>query len=314
MKRLLTISAVLAVFAGCGTTSPSFVIDFPLNYLMDVDAGESVSHCCFLGGSGDALAASGEALYFIDREAGYVRAQVDLGASISHVASSPDGGYGLALTGSVLRIVSNDTYIQKTPVDLPAHGAFILPKPQSTQVAVLCSDGTALKVSTATWEITGQASTGVQNPTAAAVSADGRYIFAADGQGRVYRVSLVDLSAEMKFQAPGTVTDIWPGPGQELFMTVQDVSQVWVVDVDTGLHSGTFDIPGPAVSVCATGDGMYVYAAATGYGIVVVNTLENIIEAQTGAYGVPVDMAVNTASTRAVIACPATGKLFMLQR
>lgn len=314
MKGLLAATAGLAVLAGCGTTSPSFVIDFPLNYLMDVETGESVSHCCFLGGSGDALASSGEELYFLDREAGYVRAQVDFGAEVSHIASSPDGGYGLALTGPTLRIVSNDTYIQKPPVELPANGAFILPKPQSTLAAVLCTDGTALKLSTATWEITAQASTDAQNPTAAAVSSDGRYIFAADAQGRVFRISLVDLSSELEFQAPGTVTDIWPGPGQELFMTVQGVSQVWVVNVDTGLHSGSLDIPGPGVSACATGDGMYVYAAVPGYGVVVVNTLENTIEAQAGAYGVPVDMAVNTASTRAVIACPDTGRLFMLQR
>lgn len=314
MKRLLKASAGLAVLAGCGTTSPSFVIDFPLNYLMDVETGDQASNCCFLGGTGDAFAASGDALYFLDREAGYVRAQIDLGAEVTRIASSPDGGYGLALAGPVMHIVSNDTYVQKPPLDLPATGAFILPKPQSTIVAVLCTDGTALKLSTATWEITAQAETEVQNPTAAAASSDGRYIFAADAQGRVFRISMVDLSAEMKFQAPGTVTDIWPGPGQELFMTVQDVSQVWVVNVDTGLHSGSFDIPGPGVSVCATGDGMYVYAAVPGYGVVVVNTLENTIEAQAGAYGVPADMAINTASTRAVIACPDTGRLFMLQR
>ena len=314
MKRLSFALAALAMGLGCGTSSPSFTIDFPLNYLMDVETGESVGSCCFLGQQGDALAAAGEKLLFIDREAGYVKAEVDLGVTIGHAASSPDGGYGLALSGPELHVVSNETYIQRPSVALPSGGAFILPKPESGTIAVLCSNGTAVEVSTLDWQITIEGQTGVQGPTAAAVCSDGRYFFAADAQGNVYRVSMVDLSAESMFQAPGTVTDICAGPGQEMFMTVEGVSQVWAVDVNTGLHSGGFDIPAAGVAVCTTGDGNYIYVSVPGYGIVVVNSLDNTIEAQASTYGAPADMAVNDNSTRAVVTSPGMGRLFMLQR
>lgn len=314
MRRLSAFLALVLACAGCGPSSPAFTNDFPLLYLMDVGTGGPASHCCFLEGQGDALATAGTRLFFLDRDAGYVKAEVNLAVPITHAASSPDGGYALALSGPVLYIVSNQTYVQQPPVVLPSHGAFVLPKPQSTVVNVLCGDGTAVKIGMTNWEITAQAQTGIQNPTAAAISSDGRYIFAADGPGRVYRISTVDFSAEMKFQAPGVVTDFFAGPGQELFMTVEGVSQVWAVDVNTGLHSGSYDLPGPGISVCTTGDGKYIYAAVPGKGIVVVNSLDNTIEAQAGSYGAPADMAVNSNSTRAVVTSPETERVFMLQR
>ncbi len=314
MNKLSAMFALSVLCAGCGPSSPSFNNDFPLLYLMDVGTVETPVHCCFLEGQGDALASAGGRLLFLDRDAGYARAEVNLSVPLTHIASSPDGGYALALSGPVLYIVSNQTYVQQTPVVLPSHGAFILPKPQSTVVNVLCSDGMALKIGMINWEITAQAQTEVQNPVAAAISADGRYMFAADGPGRVYRISTVDLSAEMKFQAPGAVTDICAGPGQEMFMTVEGVSQVWAVDVNTGLHSGSFDLPGPGIAVCTTGDGKYIYASVPGKGIVVVNSLDNTVQAQAAAYGAPADMAVNSGSTRAVVTSPDTDRVFMLQR
>lgn len=313
MKRIVT-AAALAALAGCGTTSPSIYADFPLLYLMDVETAGAPANCCFLEGQGDALASAGKNLFFLDLDAGYVKGLAEFPSAVDHAASSPDGGYGLAITGDTLRVVSNQTYIERAPVALPGPGAFILPKPQSVLVAVLCLDGTAVKVSTVDWAVTASGQTGVQNPTAAAMSPDGRYIFAGNSSGQVYRISMVDLSGELMFQAPGAVTDIAPGPGQNLCMTAEGMSQVWVVDVNSGLHSGGYDIPGSGTAVCITGDGKYVFAAVPGYGIVVVNVLDNTVAAQTEAFGTPADMAVNSVSNRAVVASPETGRVFMLQR
>lgn len=314
MKRTAAFFAFLAVSVGCGPSSPSIPGDFPLFHLMDVDTSQPSHSCCFLGGQGDALAAAGSRLLFLDRDAGYVRGDINLSVPLTHAASSPEGGYGLAVSGPVLYIVSNETYIQQQPVLLPSSGAFILPRPQSTLVIILCIDGTAVKVGTINWEITSQAQTGIQNPSAAVMTSDGRYIFAGDGQGRVYRISTVDLSSEMTFTAPGAVTDFWAPPGQEVLMAVEGVSQIWAVDVNTGLHTGSYDIYGPAVAVCATGDGRYIYASVPGHGILVVDGTDNTVVAQTQAFGVPADMAVNSNSTRAVISCPDLYKVFMLQR
>ena len=314
MKASAMIFTLLVLSAGCGPSSPSIQGDFPLFYLMDVDTAEPSMVCCFLGAQGDALAAAGSRLLFLDRDAGFVKGDVNLSVPISHAASSPEGGYGLAVSGPFLHIVSNETYIQHQPLPLPAPGAFILPKPQSTLLVILCSDGTAVKVGTTNWEITAQGQTGVQNPTAAAMSSDGRYVVAGNGQGRVYRTSTVDLSTEMTFQAPGAVTDFFALPGQEMLMTVEGVSRVWVVDVNTGLHTESYDIPAPAVAVCATFDGRYIYASVPGHGIAVLDILENTMVAQSNAFGSPADMAVNRTSTRAVISCPDMLKVFMLQR
>jgi hypothetical protein len=314
MKVSAAILVPLILSAGCGPSSPSIQGDFPLFYLMDVDTGEPSMVCCFLGAQGDALAAAGTRLLFLDRDVGFVKADVNLSSPIAHAASSPEGGYGLAVSGPLLHIVSNETYIQRQPLPLPAPGAFILPKPQSTLLVILCSDGTAVKVSTSNWEITAQGQTGANNPGAAAMSSDGRYVFAGNAQGRVYRISTVDLSSEMTFQAPGAVTDFFPLPGQEMLMTVEGVSQVWAVDVNTGLHTESYDITAPAVAVCATGDGRFIYASVPGQGIVIVDILDNTIVTQSNAFGSPADMAVNGNSTRAVISCPDMLKVFMLQR
>ncbi len=313
MRRIVP-AAALAALAGCGATSPAIYADFPLLYLMDVETAGTPAHCCFLESQGDALASAGGCLFFLDLDAGFVKGVVELPSAVVHAAASPDGGYGLAITGDTLRVVSNQTYVQRAPVALPAPGAFILPKPQSTVIAVLCRDGTVVKISTVDWAVTASGLSGVSNPAAAAVSPDGRYIFAGDSLGRVYRISMVDLSGELMFQAPGAVTDIAPGPGRNLCMTAEGISQVWVVDVNSGLHSGGYDIPGSGAAVCVTGDDGYVYAAVPGYGIVVVDVLDNTMAARTEVFGTPADMAVNRASNRAVVASPGAGRVFMLQR
>jgi len=310
--RIVLISLLVAMlFAGCGTTGPDVSSDFPAFYLQNITTGALPTSCCFLGGDGDVLAGAGTFIYFVDSDAGYVRAEVSLGVPVVDVEGSPEGGYGLALSGNVLYVVSNDIYTVYTQIVLPGAGRFIIPKPSSTSVFVLCTDGTLVKIETVGWTITKTGQTDAVNPAAAALGTSGDYLFAADPDGIVYKISTSDFSTVAQTAVESGVNGMCSTPLGEVFVSPNGKREVWAIDCGTGQHSRTFDVPDLPSALAVSGSGKYLYAAVPGQGFAVVNTIDNTVEAVIGSFGDPVDMAVNTQSTRAVLC---SIDLFILQR
>lgn len=311
MKKVIFAISVFTAILACDSTGPSINSDFPAFYLQDVNTSAMPSSCCFLGGNGDILAGAGTYLYFVDRDDGYVRAEVPLGVPITDVEGSPEGGYGLALSGNVLYVVSNDTYTVQSPIVLPQVGSFIIPKPSSTVVFVLCADGTLAKVETVGWTITRVGQTDCTAPVAAALGTSGDYLFAADEDGTVYKISTADFSTAAQTTIDNGVNGMCSTPLGEVFISPGGTSEVWAIDCGTGQHSRTFSVPNSPTALAVTDSGKYLYAAVPGYGFAIVNTLDNSIEAVIDSFGDPVDMAINTQNTRAVI-CGIS--LYVLQR
>jgi len=306
------ISAVFVLLAlACESTGPSISSEFPAFILQNVNTGGPPSSCDFLGGNGDGLVASGSFLYFIDSEAGYVRAEVPLGVPVTDVGSSPEGGYGLAISGNVLFVVSNEIYTVQEQILLPEVGSFIVPRPSSTIVFIVCADGTVAKMETVGWTITKVGATGAVNPVAAALGTNGDYLFIADSNGIVYKISANDLSTVSQTTVEGGVNGMCSTVLGEVFVSPAGKSEVWAIDCGTGQHSRTFTVPYPASALAVTSNGKYLYAACPGYGFAVVNTVDNTVEALIGGYGDPVSIALNTQITRALICAD---ELFVLQR
>jgi hypothetical protein len=308
-------SAVLTVFVlsmvACESTGPSISSEFPAFMLQNVNTGGIPSACDFLGGNGDGLVAAGSYLYFIDSEAGYVRAEVSLGVPVTDVGSSPEGGYGLAVAGNVLFVVSNEIYTVQEQIILPEVGSFIVPLPSSTTVFVVCADGTLAKVETVGWTITIAGATDATDPVAAVMGTDGDYLFIADSDGTVYKISASDFSTAAQTTVEGGVSGMCSTVLNEVFVSPSGKSEVWAIDCGTGQHSRTFTVPYPASALEVTSNGKYLYAACPGYGFAVVNTVDNTVEAMISGYGDPVSMAVNSQITRALIC---TNELFVLER
>lgn len=311
MVKYSSILFVLILISGCESTGPSINSEFPAFYLQDVQTVGPPSSCCFLGGNGDILAGAGTYLYFVDREEGYVRAEMPLGVPVTHVEGSPEGGYGLALSGNVLYVVSNDIYSIHSQILLPQAGSFIIPRPSSTSVFVLCTDGTLVKIETVGWTITKQGQTDAGEPVAAALGTSGDYLFAADPDGTVYKISTADFSTAAQTNVENGVNGMCSTPFGEVFVSPAGKSEVWAIDCGTGQHSRTFTIPAPSTALAVTGSGKYLYATVPGQGFAVVNTIDNTIEAVIGSFGDPVDIAINTQTTRAVL-CGLS--LYILQR
>lgn len=311
--RKITVFAILSLslfVIACDSTGPSISSEFPVFYLQDVDTGPPTA-CDFLGGTGDGLAAANTYLYFIDREEGYLRAEVALGVPITDVGSSPEGGYGLALGGNVLYVVSNDIYTVHEQILLSEVGSFIVPKPSSTAVFVVCADGTLAKVETVGWTITKTGSTSATDPVAAALGTSGDYIFIADSDGTVYKISTSDFSTVAQTIVEGGVNGMCSTPLNEVFVSPEGKSEVWAIDCGTTQHSRTFTVPYEATALAVTSDGKYLYASIPGHGFVVVNTVDNTVEATISGFGDPVDIAINNQTTRALIC---TSDLFVLRR
>lgn len=311
MKIFLFITAISLVFLACESTGPSISSDFPAFILQDVTTGQPPTSCDFLGGTGDGLAAAGTYLYFIDREAGYVRAEVPLGVPISDVSSSPEGGYGLAIGGNVMYVISNEIYTVHQQIVLPEVGSFIVPKPSSTQVFVVCADGSLAKIQTSDWSILKADATSASDPVAAALSSDGSYIFIADANGKVYKISTVDFSTAAETTVDNGVNGMCSTSLNEVFVSPEGENEVWAIDCGTGLHSRTFSLSYPASALAITSSGKYLYATMPGHGFAIVNTVDNSIEAEITSYGDPVDMAINEQTTRALLCC---SELFILER
>jgi hypothetical protein len=250
-------------------------------------------------------------MYFVDRDAGYVKAEVSLGAPLADVGSSPEGGYGLAVGGNILYVVSNEIYTLHQQVLLPEVGSFIVPGPSSTFVFVVCADGTLAKVETVGWTITKTGATDATDPVAAALGTSGEYLFIADSNHKVYKVSTADFSTVVETTVEGGVNGMCSTPSGEVFVSPAGKSEVWAIDCGTGQHSRTFSVPYPASALAVTSSGKYLYASVPGHGFAVVNTLDGTVEAVINGFGTPVDIAVNNQTTRALIC---TADLFVLQR
>lgn len=310
MKKIIVFAILVLLISACDSTGPSINSEFPAFMLQCVNTGGPPTACDFLGGSGDGLAAAGSYLYFIDRDAGYVKAEVALGVPVTDVGSSPEGGYGLAIGGNVLYVISNDIYTVHQQVLLPEVGSFIIPRPSSTVIFVLCADGTLVKVETVGWTIT-SGSTDATDPVAAALGTSGDYLFAADSDGKVYKISTSDFSTVAETTVDGGVNGMCSTVLGEVFVSPEGKSEVWAIDCGTGQHSRTFSVPYPAAALAITSSGKYFYATVPGHGFAVVNTVDNTVEAVISSYGDPVDMAINNQTTRALLC---TSDLFVLQR
>ena len=311
MKKVIVFAIFSFLIVACDSTGVSINSEFPAFMLQAVNTGGPPTACDFLGGTGDGLAAAGTYLYFVDRDAGYVKADVALGVPIADVGSSPEGGYGLAVGGNVLYVVSNDIYTVHQQVLLPEVGSFIVPRPSSTTVFVVCADGTLVKVETVGWTITKSGPTDATDPAAAALGISGNYIFIADSDGKVYKISTSDFSTVAETTVDGGVNGMCSTVLGEVFVSPEGRSEVWAIDCGTGQHSRTFNVPYPATALAVTSNGKYFYATVPGHGFAVVNTVDNTVEAVIGSFGDPVDMAINNQTTRALLC---TQDLFVLQR
>lgn len=311
MKIFLFIVTISLVFLACESTGPSISSEFPAFMLQDVTTGGPPSSCDFLGGTGDGLAAAGTYLYFIDREVGYVRAEVPLGVEIADVSSSPDGGYGLAIAGNVLYVISDEIYTVYQQIVLPEVASFIVPKPSSTDVFVVCADGSLAKINTVEWIINKADATSASDPVAAALSSDGSYIFIADANTKVYKISTVDFSTAAETTVDNGVNGMCSTSLNEVFVSPEGKNEVWAIDCGTGQHSRTFSLSYPASALAITSSGKYLYATMPGHGFAIINTIDNTIEAEITSFGDPVDIAINDQTTRALLC---SGDLFVLER
>ncbi len=311
MNKVIIFAILVLSFVACDSTGPSISSEFPAFMLQAVNTGGPPTACDFLGGTGDGLAAANTYLYFIDRDAGYVKAEVSLGVPITDVSSSPEGGYGLAIGGNVLYVISNDIYTVHQQILLPEVGSFIVPRPSSTIIFVVCADGSLVKVETVGWTITKSGATDVIDPVAAALGTSGDYIFIADSNGKVYKISTSDYSTVAETTVDGGVNGMCSTALNEVLVSPEGKSEVWAIDCGTGEHSRTFNVPYPATALASTSSGKYFYATVPGHGFAVVNTIDNTVEAVISSFGDPVDIAINNQTTRALLC---TSDLFVLER
>lgn len=317
MKHCLIPAAVLSVMmmSGCGTTGPSFDVDFPFFFLQDVDCTAAPVACTFIEDDGDGLACAGSVLYFLDGGQGYVAAAVDLGAPLTCCTASSEGGYAAAASGQQFFWVSNGTYAEHDPVLLSAPAAFMLTKPYGTVIYVVCTDGSVSTVSTVgDWYEISNTDTAVEQPSAAALTADGTALFvadAADSSIKVLNPSGFGLLSEQ--QMPCLVSDMCPSPAGGVFAAPSELYEAWHFDQSTGLHDFSVPLPGLPECLSATPDAGYLFAGCQGHGIVVVD-MSGVVEAQTESWGLPSDIAVSGDGQRALYCAPELLKLVMVSR
>lgn len=318
-----TVSAVppiLAAFiiaAGCGPTDPVISVDFPYFFIQDINVSGIPAECGFLKAGGEGIA-SADSLYFVDFQNGYVRARIDTGYPIDDVGATAEGGYALVLCGSLLFHVSDETYIVHEPTVLPSPGRFILTDPYTGNWLVysIGAGGDITAVNTLSWDVVATYSvTGLDDPVAAAITADGTAIFVADGQDdTVARILTSDPGTiSTQCQVPGGVSDLYAGGGDLVYAALDSVSAIWALDRDTGQRYTSYPLTMPAISVAVTPDDHYIYAGFNGTGITVINAQNGDIEATTTDYGTPYDIAVDESGYRALL-CTSLGKIIVLGR
>ena len=317
MKQFLLSCAVATalLMSGCGSTGAPVSIDFPFFFLQDVDCNEVPDACTFLDDAGSAIACVGSSLYFLDYSQGYVLNCVDLGAHLSCCAASSEGGYAAAASGVQLFYVSEGTYVVHAPVLLSAPAKFMLTKPYGTVIYVVCSDGSISTVSTVgNWYEISNTDTSVDSPGAAAIDEDGSalYVFdSADSTVKKLSTSGFGLLAGQEVQCP--VADICTAPGGGVFVAPSELYEAWHISRSSGLRDYSVPLPGRPERLAATSDGAYLYVVLAGAGIAVVD-MDGEVEAQTGSYGQPSDVAVSGSGQRALFCCPDIMKLIMVSR
>ncbi|NOQ21501.1 MAG: hypothetical protein GQ565_02465 [Candidatus Aegiribacteria sp.] len=324
MKKTLFLISVLAVAVmvlsetGCGITSPVFSTDFPFYFLQDITVPTTPLHCCYLKDGGDGIAAV-DSLYFIDYENGYCLARVYLeGYTVEDVGATAEGGYALALCGNLLFYVSNSTYIVHSPVALSSYGRFILTEPTggSWHLYSVGANGTITTINSQSWDVTAVNSvSGLQDPVAAAITADGTAIFIADGyDNTIKKISTGDLSAVVtECAVPGGINDLYAGSGNLVYAAPDSLNVIWGIDTGTGQHYSTYPISSPAVAVAVTPDDHYLFVAHKSSGVSVINTQNNDVEATTSGYGTVYDIAVNPNGNRSLL-CSNLAKIISLEK
>lgn len=317
MKRFFLSCAVITalLLSGCEDYDVPASIDFPFFFLQDVDCVEAPDACVFLDETGSAIACAGSTLYFLDYSQGYVLNSIDLGDQLSCCAASSEGGYAAAASGVQLFYVSEGTYAEHDPVLLSAPAAFMLTKPYGTVIYVVCTDGSVSTVSTVgDWYEVSNTDTSVDSPGAAAIDEDGSALFVFDAaDSTVKKLSTNGFGLLAEQEVPCAVSDICTAPGGGVFAAPSELYEAWHISRSSGLHDYSVPLPGRPECLAVTSDGAYLYAVCAGTGIAVVD-MDGEVEAQTGSYGQPSDVAVSGSGQRALFCCPDLMKLIMVAR
>jgi DNA-binding beta-propeller fold protein YncE len=311
-------AAIITLYSGCGVTGPDMSVEFPFYFLQDVSTGTIPMHCCYLKSGDDGVAAT-DSLYFIDYQQGYCLARIGLqGYTVEDVAATAEGGYAMALCGNLLFYVSDGTYVVHNPVVLGSYGRFLLTDPTggSWHVYSIGSNGTIITVNTQSWDVVAvDTVSGLNDPVAAAITADGSAIFVADaGDDTIKRISTGNLgTVTAECEVPGGISDLYAGPGNLVYAAPDSLSQIWGIDTGTGQHYSTYETPGPALSVAVTPDDGYIYVALQTSGLSVIDAQSGEVEASSPSYGTVYDMAVNGSGNRALI-CSNLDKIITLEK
>jgi len=312
--------AVLAglSFFGCDVSGPEMSVDFPFYFLQDISTSTIPMHCCYLRSGNDGVAAT-DSLYFIDYQQGYCVARVGVqGYTIEDVGATAEGGYAIALCGNLLFHVSDGTYVVHDPTVLGSYGRFILTDPQggSWHTYSVGSDGTVTTVNTQSWDVVAVDSvTGLSDPVAAVITADGTAIFVADGSDdTIKKISTGDLGTVLaECEVPGGVSDMYAGAGNLIYAAPDSLNQIWGIDTGTGQQYSVWDISSPARAVAATPDDEYIYIAHQNSGLTVINAQNGEVEASSASYGTVFDIAVNGSGSRALL-CSNLDKIISLEK
>ncbi len=315
MTRLMLLALSILVLIGCDSTGPSFSNDYPIYYLMNIDTSGAPVACTFFGTNGDGIAGAGTHLYFIDRDAGYVRADKDLGQPINDVTTTAEGGFGVAVCGGLLYYVSNETYVVHNAVVLPVDGVLVVTKPQANTLYVIGYNGMIVEIETVLWTVAATHPSVISFPVAAVISADGQALFVADGSDNtVKKLSTSSFEVLAECEVEGGIADLYAGSGSSIYVAPAGKSEIWTINTGTGLHDGTYQVPGYPVSVAVMADGRYIFAGCTNYGTVVVNTQTGEQEVTLSDYGVPNDIALLGEGSRSMLCVDSRQEIYVLQK
>jgi len=318
---LLSVSVVAIMIlsgTGCGITNPVISADFPFYFLQDIGVPTTPLHCSYLKEGGDGIAAA-DSLYFIDYENGYCLARVYLeGYTVEDVGATAEGGYALALCGNLLFYVSNSTYVVHSPVALSSYGRFILTEPVggSWHLFSVGANGTIITINSQSWDVTAVDSvSGLHDPVAAAITADGTAIFIADGfDNTIKKISTGDLSTVVtECAVPGGINDLYAGSGNLVYAAPDSLNEIWGIDTGTGQHFSTYPISSPAIAVAVTPDDHYLFVAHKSSGVSVINTQNNDLEGTASSYGTVYDIAINPSGNRALL-CSNLAEIISLEK
>ncbi|MCK4807841.1 MAG: WD40 repeat domain-containing protein, partial [Candidatus Aegiribacteria sp.] len=187
-----------------------------------------------------------------------------------------------------------------------SYGRFILTEPVggSWHLYSVGANGTIITINSQSWDVTAVDSVaGLQNPVAAAITADGSAIFVADGYDNVIKkISTGDLSTVVaECAVPGGINDLYAGSGNLVYAATDSLSEIWGIDTGTGQRYSTYQISSPAIAVAVTPDDHYLFVAHKSSGVSVINTQNNDVEATTSGYGTVYDIAINPNGNRALL-------------